>query len=162
MGHKIASGTALIREASVLPDQLRLECEPCKHGWTVVTNFDIRGLDREIQKAGWTFFCVAGETRATVFGVDPQKTLRRAIERIIERDSATRFNALEITRVASAGSERFPLVLYVTVWAQWRHIQQGLIAFQADKVSKSSLWQDDIHKGSAAAAIGPTAQFFIA
>jgi hypothetical protein len=154
MRHKIASGAVLIREGSALPERLRLECEICVPGWTVVTNLDRQGLDREIEKAGWAFFCFAGETKATAFGIDPDKTLRRAIERIIERDSSTRFNALEITRVAFAGSGRFPVVLYATVWAQWRHIQQGLIAFQAAKVSKPPVWQDNVQKETAAAAIG--------
>ena len=162
MGHKIASGAVLIRKDSALPDQLRLECEPCEPGWTIVTNFDTRGLDREIQKVGWTFFCVAGETRATAFGIDPQKTVRAAIERIVERDSSLRFNALEITRVASVGSERFPLVFYVTVSAQWRHIQRGLIAFQAGRISKPLVRQDDVHQESATAAIGRTFQRLIA
>lgn len=162
MGHDIVSGTVLIRENSILPDGLRLEYSPCEPGWAVVTNFDVRGLDHEIQKAGWTFFCVAGEARGSAFGIDPQKTLRRAIERILERVPATQLNTLEITRAIFAGSERFPLVLNASIWAQWRHIQQGLIFLNTAQVSQSPLRQNEIRRESLPLAIGQTSRRLIA
>ena len=57
--------------------------------------------------------------------------VRRAIERILGDSKSERFNALEITQVTSLGSERFPVVRYLTVSAHSRHIQESLILFPA-------------------------------
>ena len=126
MAHEIRTGTILVKENAVLPKGLQFESEPCVPGWRLVRDFDGYGLDREIRKKGWTFFCLAGEIKATVFGMDEQSMVRRAIERILANPKSEKFNSLEIARVASVGSERFPLVHYVTVSAQSRHIQESL------------------------------------
>lgn len=127
MAHEIRTGTILIKDDALLPEGLQCESEPCVAGWKVVTDFDGCGLDRAIQKTGWTFFCLAGEIRATVFGIDGQSMVRRAIERILASPMSEKFNSLEITLVASAASERFPLVHYVTVSAHSRDIQRSKI-----------------------------------
>jgi hypothetical protein len=131
MAHEITTGTILIEENALLPKELQFESEPCVPGWRVIKDFDGLGLGREIQKTGWTFFCLAGEIRATVFGMDRQKMVRRAIEKILARARPEKHNSLEITRVASVGSDRFPLVCYVTVSAQSRQIQEGLFLCHA-------------------------------
>lgn len=125
MEHEIKVGTVLIKENTDLPEGLRVDLGPALAGWRVVQDCDGYGLDRAIQKAGWTFFCVAGEVKATVFGIDKQSTLRRAIERLLARGKSEDFNSLEIAQVSSVGSERFPLVRYVTVSAKWRHVQES-------------------------------------
>src|SRR6266852_8045990 len=56
----------------------------------------------------WTFSWRAGEIGATVFGLDEQKTLRRAVEQILANLQSAEFNSLEIMRVASEASKRFP------------------------------------------------------
>lgn len=126
MSLEINVGTVLIKTGSLLPDDLRFDTEPGVKGWSIVKDFDTRGVDREIQKAGWTFFCLAGEVKATTFGIDEQRMVRTAIKRILARSRASEFNSLEITRIDSVGSERFPLIHYVTVSAQSRHIQKSL------------------------------------
>jgi hypothetical protein len=85
----------------------------------------------EIREAGWTFFCLAGQLGTTVFGIDEQKTLRRAVEQILASPESAEFNSLEIMRVASEASKRFLGVCYVTVSAQSRHIQDSAFLFQA-------------------------------
>jgi hypothetical protein len=57
--------------------------------------------------------------------------VRRAIERILGDPRSERFNAMEITRVTSLDSQRFPVVHYVSVSAHSRHIQESLILFSA-------------------------------
>ncbi len=93
---------------------------------------DGHALDREIHKAGWTFFFLANEIKATVFGIDGEKIARRAVERILGDPRSGQFNALEITRITSLDSERFPVVHYVTVSAHSRHIQESLFLFSAE------------------------------
>ena len=51
-------------------------------------------------------FLLPGEIRATVFGIDEEKMVRRTIEEILARLKSEKFNSLEITRVAS-GLETF-------------------------------------------------------
>jgi hypothetical protein len=125
MESEITSGTILIEEGTLLPKDLKLESEPYVRGWRIVKHFKGFSLSRKIQKTGWTFFCLASEIRATVFGIDMQKMVRGAIERILTRARSEKVNSLEITRVASVGSERFPLVSYVTVSARLRHVQEN-------------------------------------
>jgi len=81
---------------------------------------------RNIEGANWTFLRLAREIRATVFGLDEEKMVRRAIKEILARLKSEKFNFLEITRVTSVASKRFLEVCYVTVSAQSGLIQQGV------------------------------------
>jgi hypothetical protein len=131
MAETIKAGTVLIREGALLPEGLEFESESCVPGWRLVNGLDGQALDREIHEAGWTFFFLANEIRATVFGIDGEKMVRRAIERIQGDPRLGQFNAMEITRVTSLDSERFPVVHYVSVFAHPRHIQESLILVSA-------------------------------
>ena len=72
MAETIKTGTILIKDATFLPDALQFESEPCATGWRLVKNLDGYGLGRKVHEAGWTFFCLAGEIKATIFGLDVQ------------------------------------------------------------------------------------------
>ena len=117
--------TILIREGTPLPANLSIESEAFLPGWRLIQDLDGYGLDRKVREAGWTSFCLAAETRATVVGIDREKMVRRAIEEILARLKSEKFDSLEITRVTSVASKRFLEVHYVTVSAQSRLIQQG-------------------------------------
>ena len=108
MTHEITIGTILIKDNAVLPKELRFESEPCVPGWRLVNDFDGSGLDREVRKTGWIFFCLAGEVKATVFGIDRQKMVRRAIERILANPGSEDFNSMEITASGFRGLGTFP------------------------------------------------------
>ncbi len=131
MPDTIKTGTILIKESALLPEVLRFESEPCAPGWRLVKNLDGYGLGRKIHEAGWTFSWRAGEIGATVFGLDEQKTLSRAVEQILANLESAEFNSLEIMRVASEASKRFLGVRYVTVSAQSRDIQESAPLFRA-------------------------------
>ena len=129
MTDTIKPGTILIKEGTLLPEAVRFESEPCVPGWRLVNDLDGCGLDRKIRDAGWTFFCLAGQLGATVFGIDEQKTLSRAVGQILANLESAEFNSLEIMRVTSEASKRFLGVRYVTVSAQSRHIQESAFLF---------------------------------
>jgi hypothetical protein len=135
MPDAIKPGTILIKEGALLPGVLRFESEPCTPGWRLVKNLDGYGLGRKIHEAGWTFSWRPGELGATVFGLDEQKTLRRAVEQILANLESAEFNSLEILRVASEASKRFLGVSYVTVSAQSRDIQESEPLFRAKNLS---------------------------
>jgi hypothetical protein len=126
MAETIKTGTILIKDGTFLPDALRFESEPCATGWRLVKDLDGNGLHRKINEAEWTFFCLAGDIKATIFGFDGQKTVRRAVKRILANLKSSKCNSLEITRVAS---KSFLGVPYVSVSACSRHIQESLYLF---------------------------------
>ena len=125
MPDTMKTGTILIKEGTLLPECLRFESEPCASGWRIVQNLDGHELGRKIHEAGWTFSWRPGEIGATLFGLDEQMTLRRAVEQILANLESAEFNSLEIMRVASEASKRFLGVRYVTVSAQSGHIQES-------------------------------------
>ena len=122
MAYTINRGTILITEGASLPESLLLESEPYAYGWRLVKNLDSNGLDQIISRAGWNFFYIAGVIETKAFGSDEKKTTRKAIKRVIANLKSKNFNCLEITRVAA---KRSLGLLYVSVSAQSRHIQEG-------------------------------------
>lgn len=131
MSDTIKPGTMLIKEGTLLPETVRFESESYVPGWRLVKDLDACGLHQKIRDAGWTFFCLAGQLGATVFGIDEQKTLSRAVEQILASPESAEFNSLEIMRVASETSKRFLGVRYMTVSAQSGHIQASVPLFRA-------------------------------
>src|SRR6267142_4559792 len=107
MPDTIKTGTILIKEGTLLPESLRFESEPCVPGWRLIKDLDGCRLDRKIREAGWTFFCLAGQLGTTVFGIDEQKTLSRAVEQILASPESAEFNSLEIMRGGLGGLETF-------------------------------------------------------
>ncbi len=128
MAETIKTGTILIKDGTFLPDALQFESEPCATGWRLVKNLDGYALGRKIHEAGWSFFWLAGEIKATVFGFDGQKTVRRAVKRILTNLKSEKFNGLEITQVEA---KRFLGLPYASVCAHSRHIQENAFLLQA-------------------------------
>ena len=128
MQDTMKAGTILVKEGTLLPEGLRFESEPCAAKWRFVRNLDAHALARKIHEAGWVFFYLAGQIEATVFGPDGQKTLRRAIARIIQKVKSEPCNSLQITEVTS---KRFLGLPYTTVTAHSRHIQGSAFLSQA-------------------------------
>ena len=79
-------------------------------------------FDRKIHAAGWKFFFMAEEAKATVFGSLAAKSIQKAIKRIFVKMRKQDFNCLEVTKMVE---NRFLGVPYITVCTHPRHIQQG-------------------------------------
>ena len=101
------AGRIFIREGTLLPKTLQIESEPYMPGWRSVKNLDGYGLGRKIHDAGWTFFCLAYETKAAVFGIDGEKMVRRAIERILANRTAGEIQFLGDCAGGLVGLEAF-------------------------------------------------------
>jgi hypothetical protein len=119
----ITAGRILVSEGTHLPNSLLLQSEPYMSGWAAVKN-DRAAFEKEIQEAGWTFFFMAGEIKATAFGFDKQKTLCAALKRLITNVKSQKCNSLEITRVTDKSFLKVP---YVSVSAHPRHLQKGAV-----------------------------------
>jgi len=133
MAEKINAGTTLIKEGTLLPEGLQLESDPYLKGWRLVKNLGSSGMDRKLCEAGWTFFYMAGEVNAIVFGSDSEKTTRRAVKKVIANMKSDRFNCLEISQVAAKSFLGLP---YVTVAAHPRHIQESMFLFHAKRLAE--------------------------
>jgi len=130
MADKIKTGAILIKEDALLPESLHFESEPYTKGWRLVKNLGGYQMDRTIGEAGWNFFYMAGEIKATVFGFDEEKAQRRAVNRLLANPESEKFNCLEITQVAA---KRFLGLPYVTVSAHPRHIQESVVLFHSQR-----------------------------
>jgi hypothetical protein len=117
------TGNLFIREDAILPGGLIIETEAFIPGWRAVRNCDGYRLGRKIEEAKWNFFFLAGEVRAVVLGRQGPSALRRALRSILAKPVARKFNSLEIT---GTSAKWFLGIPFVSVTANFRHIQQGL------------------------------------
>src|SRR5437016_3615669 len=94
----IGAGSILIAAGAHLPDSIlrRLDTHSC--GWSAVTG-GRSAFEEQVEKAGLTFFFMAGEIQATVFDFDRQKALRGALRSLIANVKSQRCNSIEITRI---------------------------------------------------------------
>jgi hypothetical protein len=132
MTETIKTGTILIEDGVILPDSFQVESEPYSDGWRLVKDLDGYGLDRRIRETGWTFFYLA-QIKASVFGFDTEKAVRKAVHRILSNLKWEKFNSLEITQVAA---KRFLGLPYVTVSAHVRHIQESMFLCRAKRLEE--------------------------
>jgi hypothetical protein len=129
------AGSILVQEGTSLPEGLRIESDPYVARWRLVKNYDSPSLEGVVRKAGWTFFCLAGEIKSTAFGFTVEKVAQRAVARILARPRPKHFNSLAITEVIS---RRFLGVPYVCVRALSRHIQESLFLFSPEGIKDSA------------------------
>lgn len=129
----VETGSVLIRDGFTLPSGVSVESESFVPGWRLVTDCNGAGLEREIHKAGWRYFCLATVIKATAFGKDRQRMIRRTIERILKNAKLEHFNSLEIVGVGGQEPVAPPRLGRVTVSAQPRHIQQSMFLAGNDR-----------------------------
>lgn len=112
-----------MEESAHLPNGLLLPSEADSKGWAAIK--DGRStFEKAIREAGWTFFFMAGEIQATVFGFDKPKALRTALSRLITDVQSQHCNSIEISEVADKSLLGLP---YVLVTAHVRHLQKGTL-----------------------------------
>jgi hypothetical protein len=122
MQEPIQEGSILFQEGTLFPESLQLESESFSPGWRSVKGLDGFALERKTHDAGWTFFYMAGECRATAIGSEGQKAARNAIRSILAGLKSEGFNSLEITRIAF---KHWLGVPYADVSFHKRNMQEG-------------------------------------
>jgi len=118
----IKAGAIMMKVGTILPQSLRVETELYSQGWEIIKNADTDAVDRDIRRADWNFFFLAARIHATALGYWGEKTVRRAMERVLAKAEPSKFNCLEITGVSAKQFLGFP---YVHVSAHSRHIQKS-------------------------------------
>ena len=68
MSGTIKTGTIMMKAGTIIPQPLRVETEPYSRGWEIIKNSDADALDRDIRRADWNFFFLAGSIQATALG----------------------------------------------------------------------------------------------
>ncbi len=122
MSGTIKAGTIIMKVGTIIPQSLRVETELYSHGWEIIKNSDAYALDRDIRRADWNFFFLAGNIQAAALGYWRERTVRRAIKRVLAKAERSKFNCLEITKISAKQFLGFP---YVHVSAHSRHIQKS-------------------------------------
>lgn len=117
----IIAGSILMDKGIHLPNPLLFQKESGSSGWVAVKD-PSPAFEKTIRESGWTFFFMAGEIKATVFGFDKQRALRTALQRLLTEVQSQHCNSIEIARVTG---KSFLNVPYVTVFAHARHLQKG-------------------------------------
>src|ERR1700730_3668445 len=97
-----------MKVGTIIPQSLRVETELYSHGWEIIKNSDADALDRDIRRADWNFFFLAGSIQATALGYWRERTIRRAMERVLAKAERSKFNCLEITKSAQNNSSACP------------------------------------------------------
>lgn len=120
----IEPGTLVILEAAKVPDGILFESHQHRIGWRTFTPSAVGDLGKDMASAGWHLFFMAAELKATSWGKSGQATTCRALAKILKPALDSRFNCIEVTRVAS---KRFLGIPYTTVGAHARHLQIGNI-----------------------------------
>ena len=123
MTQVITAGDILVQGGTYLPGSLRLQTQSDSNEWTAVSD-NRTTFEKAVQEEGWTFFFLAGEIKATVFGFDKEKALRSAVQHLIKDVKFQHCNSLEIMQITNKSFFRVP---YVSVSAHVRHLQKGLL-----------------------------------
>jgi hypothetical protein len=118
-----AVGTILIRENTLLPAGVEIESEDFLPGWRVARNLNGYGLARKVEGAGWHFFFLAGQLRATVLGSEGPGAQRRAVKLVLAKRKGHKYNCLQITKVVE---KKFLFIPFVKFTAHFRHIQKSI------------------------------------
>jgi hypothetical protein len=111
-----------MKVGTIIPQSLRVKTELYSHGWEIVKNADADAVDRDIRRADRNFFFLAAGIQATALGYWRERTVRRAMERLLAKAEPLKFNCLEITEISAKQFLGFP---YVHVSAHSRHIQKS-------------------------------------
>jgi hypothetical protein len=120
MSPNVQTGTILIEDRPLIAQVLGLESEAYFGNWGVVKMSDNSALDRKIHAAGWNFFFMAREVKATFFGAVGAMKVQKALKRILESVKHENYNGLEVTGIVA---KRFLGLPYTVVSAHSRHIQ---------------------------------------
>jgi hypothetical protein len=113
-----------MKAGTIIPQSLRIETEPYSQGWEVIKNSDGSSVDRDVRRSDWNFFFLAANIQATAMGHWGERTVRRAMKRVLAKAAPSKLNCLEITEVSAKQFLGFP---YVHVSAHSRHIQKSPI-----------------------------------
>jgi endo-1,4-beta-D-glucanase Y len=123
MAPAIKVGTVMMKSGTNLPMTAQLHGENYSPGWKMIKNTDGHSVDRNVRKAGWSFFFLAPNIHASAWGAHDANTISKAMRKILAKVKSTKFNCLEVTEIAA---KKFMGIPYVEISGHSRHIQNSL------------------------------------
>jgi hypothetical protein len=132
MTDRIQVGTMLIQDGTRMPPTVVVvSTEHYVAGWSSIMGSTSAQLGRRIEKAGWTFFYMAGEIRSSAFGFRDQSREARGIQHLIDAVKLENCNCFEITQVRPGSFLGLP---YTSLVAHARHIQESCSFYDLSKL----------------------------
>jgi hypothetical protein len=89
----------MMKSGTIIPQFLRVETELYSHRWEIIKNAGADTVDRDIRRADWNFCFLAASIHATALGYLGERTVRRAMERVLAKAEPSKFNCLEIVEI---------------------------------------------------------------
>ena len=114
--------TIMMHTGTFIPESLCVEAGPYWQAWEVIHSADGDLLEHDLRKAGWNFFFLAETVQAMVWGHRGERTVRKALRRVLAKVKLLNVNCLEITEITQ---RRFLGLPYVHVSAHSRHVQKS-------------------------------------
>jgi hypothetical protein len=112
----------MMKAGTIIPQSLRVETELYSHGWEMIKNSAADALDRDIRRADWNFFFLAASIQATALGYWRERTVQRAMERVLTKTERLKFNCLEITKISAKQFLGFPYsTIFPSAWQPALH-----------------------------------------
>ncbi len=118
---RIAPGTVLMQEDTILPATIRITRQASWSGWVAIKSIDPRGLDKQLREAGWTIHSREGSVEKGSFGFDAEARFDRAMRSAINHARRDNCNCLEFDQMTE---KSFCGIPYTSVSVHARHIEE--------------------------------------
>ncbi len=118
---RIAPGTVLMKEDTILPDSVRVTRHASWNGWVAIKSIDPRGLDKQLRDVGWTIHLREGAVERGSFGFDAESRFDRAMRSAIRYAQTDNCNCLEFDQMTE---KSFCGIPYTSVSIHSRHIEE--------------------------------------
>jgi|SRR5579872_2791203 len=123
MAPTIKVGSVVMKSDLSFPMTASFKSEAYLPGWKLLDNSTAHSVDQIVRKAGWTFFFLAPDIRATAWGAHDMETARKAMKSILSRVKSKKFNCFEISGIETRNFLGWP---YVKVCGHARHIKNSM------------------------------------
>ncbi|MDX2153205.1 MAG: hypothetical protein SFV54_20845 [Bryobacteraceae bacterium] len=122
MGRVVVPGRVFVAAGTQLPRGMTIDTDRYCQGWLVLTGPNRGMLQEKLEKAGWTFFYLAGVLKSNAWGLNQERGAARALRRLLSGVAAARFNCMVVDSITT---RRFSAWSGITVCAHARHIQEA-------------------------------------
>ena len=118
----------LVRRDTLLPETVKREDQLVMAEWNIVSHLATAETEKRLNQAGWHFFYLPPEVRASAIGFNRRRVIASAVRKLLEKANSGQLNIVQITGL---DEKELLGIHYARVSAYLRHIQKGPILFQA-------------------------------
>jgi hypothetical protein len=122
-----------VRRNTSLPGTVKMEDQLVLGEWNLVSRLSPAEFDKELYKAGWQFFYIPPEVRASALGFNRKHAIERVLNKLLVKADAAKLNAVQLTSVEA---KKFLGIHYASISACLRHVQKSLILSPASATTE--------------------------